>query len=90
MGLDSTDPRAPVVWQAGLLGVIRARRVVRNWRLSPRTPLRLGTFTRLRRRGTDHDAIDQAYRSKYARYPTYVEPMVSPNATAATLRLAAR
>ena len=35
----------------------------------------------------DHDAIDQAYRSKYARYPTYVEPMVSPNATAATLRL---
>lgn len=35
----------------------------------------------------DHDAINQAYRSKYARYPAYVEPMVSPNATAATLRL---
>jgi len=38
----------------------------------------------------DHEAIDRAYRSKYARYPTYVEPMVSPPATAATLRLAAR
>jgi hypothetical protein len=39
----------------------------------------------------DHDAIDQAYRSKYARYSnTYVEPMVSPNATAATLRLLTR
>jgi hypothetical protein len=39
----------------------------------------------------DHDAIDQAYRTKYARYgSTYVDPMVSPNATAATLRLLAR
>jgi hypothetical protein len=39
----------------------------------------------------DHDAIDQAYRAKYARYgSTYVDPMVSPKARAATLRLIAR
>ncbi len=39
----------------------------------------------------DHDAIDRAYRSKYARYSrAYVDPMVSPDATAATLRLIAR
>jgi hypothetical protein len=39
----------------------------------------------------DHPAIDHAYRTKYARYGrSYVEPMVSPNATAATLRLIAR
>jgi hypothetical protein len=36
-------------------------------------------------------AIDQAYRSKYAGYSrTYVDPMVSPDATAATLRLTPR
>jgi hypothetical protein len=39
----------------------------------------------------DHDAIDQAYRAKYARYDSsYVDPMVGPNARAATLRLIAR
>jgi hypothetical protein len=39
----------------------------------------------------DHAAIDQAYRTKYARYArSYVDPMVSPDATAATLRLIAR
>jgi hypothetical protein len=39
----------------------------------------------------DHAAIDQAYRTKYARYArSYVDPMVSPEATAATLRLIAR
>jgi hypothetical protein len=39
----------------------------------------------------DHDAIDRAYLTKYARYPSaYVDPMVSPDATAATLRLIAR
>jgi hypothetical protein len=39
----------------------------------------------------DQDAIDQAYRTKYARYAsTYVDPMVSPDAQAATLRLVAR
>ncbi len=33
-------------------------------------------------------AIDHAYQAKYARYArSYVEPMVSPDATAATLRL---
>ena len=36
-------------------------------------------------------AIDQAYRDKYTRYGgTYVDPMVSPAARAATLRLLAR
>jgi hypothetical protein len=39
----------------------------------------------------DHDAIDQAYRAKYARYPSaYVDPLRSAGARAATLRLAAR
>jgi hypothetical protein len=39
----------------------------------------------------DHAAIDQAYRTKYARYArSYVDPIVSPDATAATLRLIAR
>jgi hypothetical protein len=39
----------------------------------------------------DHDAIDLAYRTKYARHGrTYVDPMVSPTASAATLRLVAR
>ena len=39
----------------------------------------------------DHDAIDHAYQTKYARYArSYVDPMVSPNARAATLRLVPR
>jgi hypothetical protein len=39
----------------------------------------------------DHDAIDQAYRTKYARFGgSYVDPMVSPDATAATRRLIPR
>jgi len=39
----------------------------------------------------DHRAIEDAYRTEYARYArTYVEPMVSPVATAAMLRLAPR
>lgn len=39
----------------------------------------------------DQAAIDQAYQAKYARYgSSYVDPMVSPDATAATLRLIAR
>jgi hypothetical protein len=46
--------------------------------------------TFLEAKDADQDAIDQAYRSKYARYAsTYVEPMVSPDARAATLRLIA-
>jgi hypothetical protein len=36
-------------------------------------------------------AIDQAYQAKYAQYGSaYVDPMVRPDATAATLRLVAR
>jgi hypothetical protein len=39
----------------------------------------------------DHDAIDRAYRDKYARYAsTYVDPMTRPEARAATLRLTPR
>jgi hypothetical protein len=39
----------------------------------------------------DHAAIDQAYQTKYARYGnSYVDPMVSPDATAATLQLIPR
>jgi len=33
------------------------------------------------------DAVDAAYREKYARYPSYVEPMISAQARATTLRL---
>jgi hypothetical protein len=36
------------------------------------------------------DAVDAAYRQKYGRYPAYVEPMVSPQARATTLRLVPR
>ena len=39
---------------------------------------------------TDPDAIDAAYRDKYARYPTYVEPMVSTQARETTLKLVPR
>ncbi len=39
----------------------------------------------------DHQAIDKAYQTKYARYgATYVDPMVNPNASAATLGLIPR
>ena len=39
----------------------------------------------------DHAAIDQAYTDKYARYgSTYIDPMISPGARAATLRLTPR
>ena len=37
-----------------------------------------------------NDAVDAAYRDKYARYPGYVEPMVSAQARATTLRLVPR
>ena len=40
---------------------------------------------------TNSDAIDQAYRAKYARYPSaYVDLMVGAAASAATLHLTAR
>jgi hypothetical protein len=46
---------------------------------------------RIRAGGVDRDAINRAYRSKYARYGgTYVDPMGSLGAAAATLRLNAR
>jgi hypothetical protein len=39
----------------------------------------------------DQEAIDHAYRTKYARYGgSYVDPMVGRDAKAATLRLIAR
>jgi hypothetical protein len=37
------------------------------------------------------DSIDQTYRSKYAHYgSTYVDPMIGPDAAAATFRLRPR
>ena len=33
------------------------------------------------------EAIDAAYRTKYARYPSYIEPMLSAQARATTLEL---
>jgi hypothetical protein len=36
------------------------------------------------------DAVDAAYRTKHGRYPSYVEPMVSPTARATTLKLLPR
>ena len=36
------------------------------------------------------DAVDAAYRAKYGRYPSYVEPMVSAPARATTLKLVPR
>ena len=38
----------------------------------------------------DDDAIDAAYRDKYARYPSYVPPMLSDQARATTLNLVPR
>jgi hypothetical protein len=41
--------------------------------------------------GMAQDLIDQTYRSKYARFgSTYVDPMVGPDAVAATFRLLPR
>ena len=37
-----------------------------------------------------NDAVDAGYRDKYARYPSYVEPMVTAEARATTLRLVPR
>jgi hypothetical protein len=37
-----------------------------------------------------NDAVDDAYRTKYGRYPSYVEPMVQPEARATTLELVPR
>jgi hypothetical protein len=64
---------------------------------------RQGDPTRIRARGREHDVavaapdtdttspIDEAYRAKYARYgDTYLSPMVTPAAQAATLRLTPR
>jgi uncharacterized protein DUF2255 len=34
-----------------------------------------------------NDAVDAAYRDKYGGYPSYVGPMVRPEAQATTLRL---
>ena len=37
-----------------------------------------------------NDAVDDAYRTKYARYPDYVGPMVSTDVRATTLKLTPR
>jgi hypothetical protein len=46
------------------------------------------TFTRAEQ--DIDDAVDTGYRTKYARYPSYVEPMVSATARATTLVLTPR
>jgi hypothetical protein len=40
--------------------------------------------------GTVNDRIDEAYLTKYRRYPQYVAPMVTPEVRAATLKLVPR
>jgi hypothetical protein len=40
--------------------------------------------------GEIEDAVDKAYRTKYGRYPDYVEPMVSADARATTLKILPR
>jgi hypothetical protein len=41
--------------------------------------------------GDDVDeAVDAAYRAKYGRYSSYVEPMIAPKARATTLKLVPR
>ena len=37
-----------------------------------------------------NDAVDAGYLNKYARYPSYVQPMVTAEARATTLRLVPR
>ena len=37
-----------------------------------------------------NDTVDAGYRDKYARYPSYVQPMVTAQARATTLRLVPR
>ena len=37
-----------------------------------------------------NDQIDAAYRTKYRRHPSYVKPIVSPEARAATIKLVPR
>ena len=37
-----------------------------------------------------NDAVDAAYRDKYGRYPSYVQPMVAAAARATTLKLVPR
>ena len=52
----------------------------RGWRRAGRRPRRAA--------GDDvNDAVDAAYRDKYGRYPSYVEPMVRAEAQTTTLRL---
>ena len=36
------------------------------------------------------DVVDAGFRTKYARYPSYVEPMISARARATTLKLVPR
>jgi hypothetical protein len=40
--------------------------------------------------GQIEDAVDDAYRTKYSRYPSYVGPMVSADARATTLKILPR
>jgi hypothetical protein len=84
-------------WTAEELDTIGAADELEIAALRPDGTLRPATTIWVVRVGDDlyvrsyHAAIGQAYQAKYARYGnSYVDPMVSPDATAATLQLIPR
>jgi hypothetical protein len=95
-------PRAPVtIWVVGVGGGL----YVRSWRgasgrwfravkARPEGHIRAGGVDRdvelVAGEKQLEDAVDEASRTKYARYASYVEPMVSPDARATTLELLPR
>ena len=98
LGADGAPRRAVPIWVVRAGGDL----YVRSWRgsaggwfraaqASHAACVRAGGVERdveLVEAGDDvNDAVDAAYRDKYGRYPSYVEPMVRADAQATTLRL---
>ena len=98
LGADGAPRRAVPIWVVRAGGDL----YVRSWRgsaggwfraaqASHAARVRAGGVERdveLVEAGDDvNDAVDAAYRDKYGRYPSYVEPMVRVEARATTLRL---
>ena len=98
LGADGAPRRAVLIWvvRAG------ADLYVRSWRGSAGgwfRAARASHTARVRAGGVEgdvelveagddvNDAVDAAYRDKYRRYPSYVEPMVRADAQGTTLRL---